>query len=250
MQAARVRGCEGEGGVDAGFAADLDRCEACRLDPAEDFLDGLAAALADGAACAAAGRLVDGGFADAARFGHGAVDGDMGVTARARRSLTKLVTSQALSAPRVIASPPGACRSDARHAIVRCPRKKVMPPARSPCPAGTKSARWFRAGPDACRTCPLRAQGIPDDRPTHRVHGTGPYVDVLRARRKRLARGQAETRLHARHRWWVEGAHGLAKTLHGMARAARRGRETGKSKPCSPQPPSTSSDWRRRSCLS
>ncbi len=43
--------------------------------------------------------------------------------------------------------------------------------------------------------------------------------------RKRLAWGQAETRLYTRHRWWVEGAHGLAKTLHGMARAARRGLE-------------------------
>ncbi len=32
-----------------------------------------------------------------------------------------------------------------------------------------------------------------------------------------------ETLLYTRHRWLVEGAHGLAKTLHGMARAARRG---------------------------
>lgn len=48
---------------------------------------------------------------------------------------------------------------------------------------------------------------------------------MLRARRKRLAWGAAETRLYIRHRWWVEGAHGLAKTLHGMARAARRGLE-------------------------
>ena len=51
---------------------------------------------------------------------------------------------------------------------------------------------------------------------------------MLRARRERRALGQAETRLYSRHRWSVEGAHGLAKTLHAMARAARRGRENTK----------------------
>jgi len=71
----------------------------------------------------------------------------------------------------------------------------------------------------------LRAQCIPDGGPTRRVHITEHHVDVLRARRRRLTWGQAETRLYTRHRWWVEGAHGLAKTLHGMARAARRGLE-------------------------
>ena len=50
-------------------------------------------------------------------------------------------------------------------------------------------------------------------------------VEVLRARRKRLAWGGHENRLYSRHRWLVEGVHGLAKTLHGMARAARRGLE-------------------------
>ena len=109
---------------------------------------------------------------------------------------------------------------DALHDIVRCPRKKVMTPR-----SATKAGRWFRAGPDACKACPLRARCIPDGGPTRRVHITEHYVDVLRARRKRLAWSHAETNLYSRHRWWVEGAHGLAKTLHGMARAARRGLE-------------------------
>jgi transposase len=111
-------------------------------------------------------------------------------------------------------------RYDALHDIVRCPRKQLMTPR-----SATKAGRWFRAAPDACRTCPLRAQCIPDGGPTRRVHITKHHVDVLRARRKRLAWGTAENHLYSRHRWWVEGAHGLAKTLHGMARAARRGIE-------------------------
>ena len=111
-------------------------------------------------------------------------------------------------------------RYDAARDIVRCPRKKVMTPR-----SATKSGRWFRTGGDACRTCPLRARCIPDGGPTRRVHITGTYVDVLRARRKRLAWGKHETHLYSRHRWLVEGVHGLAKTLHGMARAARRGLE-------------------------
>ena len=44
-------------------------------------------------------------------------------------------------------------RYDAARDIVRCPRKKVMTPR-----SATKSGRWFRAGADACRTCPLRAR--------------------------------------------------------------------------------------------
>ena len=37
--------------------------------------------------------------------------------------------------------------------------------------------------------------------------------------------GFQENQLYSRHRWLVEGVHGLAKTLHGMARATRRGIE-------------------------
>ena len=72
---------------------------------------------------------------------------------------------------------------------------------------------------------PAGAARIPDGGPTRRVHITGHHVDVLRARRKRLVWGNHETNLTSRHRWLVEGVHGLAKTLHGMARAARRGLE-------------------------
>ena len=77
------------------------------------------------------------------------------------------------------------------------------------------------AGP----ACSAGTARIPDGGATRRVHITRTYVDVLRARRKRLAWGAHETNLYSRHRWLVEGVHGLTKTLHGMARAARRGLE-------------------------
>ena len=82
---------------------------------------------------------------------------------------------------------------NARRDIVRRPRKKVMTPrvARQPvCPA---YCRWFRADADACRTCPLRACCIPDAGASRRVHITATYVEVLRARRKRLAWGAMKT---------------------------------------------------------
>ena len=46
---------------------------------------------------------------------------------------------------------------DARHDIVRCPRRRVMTPR-----SATKSGRWFRASAEACRTCPLRERCIAD----------------------------------------------------------------------------------------
>ena len=101
--------------------------------------------------------------------------------------------------------------------MVRCPRKKVMTPR-----SVTKVGRWFRADADTCRACSLRARCIPDGGASRRVHIIATYVEVLRTRRKRLAWGGHENHLYSCHRWLVEGVHGLAKTLHGMARAARR----------------------------
>lgn len=51
------------------------------------------------------------------------------------------------------------------------------------------------------------------------------HAAILRARRKRLAWGQDDHAIYTRHRWRVEGTHGTAKTLHGLARAIRRGLE-------------------------
>jgi hypothetical protein len=49
------------------------------------------------------------------------------------------------------------------------------------------------------------------------------HAAILRARRKRLAWGKDDHAIYTRHRWRVEGTHGTAKTLHGLARAIRRG---------------------------
>jgi IS5 family transposase len=46
---------------------------------------------------------------------------------------------------------------------------------------------------------------------------------MLRGRRKRRAWGERERALYIRRRWRVKGTQGTAKTLHGLARAIRRG---------------------------
>lgn len=57
------------------------------------------------------------------------------------------------------------------------------------------------------------------------MHIVTNHAAILRARRKRAAWGNDEHTIYTRHRWRVEGAHGTAKTLHGLARAIRRGLE-------------------------
>jgi hypothetical protein len=57
------------------------------------------------------------------------------------------------------------------------------------------------------------------------AHRDKPRSHASRARRKRAAWADDERAIYTRHRWQVEGAHGTAKTLHGLARAIRRGLE-------------------------
>jgi IS5 family transposase len=109
---------------------------------------------------------------------------------------------------------------DPHHDVVRCPARKRLPPRNS-----TKSGRWYRADRHDCARCPLKAQCMPQGTPSRRVHIVANHAAILRARRRRLARGEDETAIYTRHRWQVEGAHGTAKTLHGLARAIRRGLE-------------------------
>jgi hypothetical protein len=51
------------------------------------------------------------------------------------------------------------------------------------------------------------------------------HAAIRRARRKRAAWGEDDHATHTRHRWRIDGTHGIAKTLHGLARAIRRGLE-------------------------
>lgn len=107
---------------------------------------------------------------------------------------------------------------DPHHDVVRCPAEKRLTARNS-----TKSGRWYRANRRDCARCPLKTQCLPQGTPSRRVHIVTNHAAILRARRKRAAWGDDERAIYTRHRWQVEGTHGTAKTLHGLARAIRRG---------------------------
>lgn len=107
---------------------------------------------------------------------------------------------------------------DARHDVVRCPRGRTLTPRHA-----TKAGRWYRADRKDCASCPLRAQCLAKSTASRRVHIATHHASILRARRGRARWGEAEHAVYTRHRWRVEGAHGTAKTLHGLNRAIRRG---------------------------
>jgi transposase len=107
---------------------------------------------------------------------------------------------------------------DPRHDIVRCPASRRLTPRNS-----TRTVKWYRADLHDCARCPLRAQCLPQGSPSRRVHIVKNHAAILRARRRRLAWHEDDKAIYTRHRWRVEGAHGTAKTLHGLARAIRRG---------------------------
>ena len=111
-------------------------------------------------------------------------------------------------------------RFDPHHDMVRCPAGRRLTPRNS-----TKSGKWYRADRRDCAHCPLKGQCLPQGAPSRRVHIVANHAAILRARRKRLAWSRDEHAIYTRHRWRVEGAHGTAKTLHGLARAIRRGLE-------------------------
>ena len=109
---------------------------------------------------------------------------------------------------------------DPQNNVARCPAKKRLTPRNS-----AKSGKWYRADRRDCTRCPLKAQCLPRGATSRRVHIVTKHAAILRARRKRATWGDDEHAIHTRHRWRVEGAHGTAKTLHGLARAIRRGLE-------------------------
>lgn len=109
---------------------------------------------------------------------------------------------------------------DPHHDVVHCPAKKRLTPRNS-----TRTGKWYRADRRDCARCPLKAQCLPQGAPSRRVHIVTNHAAILRARRRRLAWSQDDYAIYTRHRWRVEGMHGTAKTLHGLARAIRRGLE-------------------------
>lgn len=109
---------------------------------------------------------------------------------------------------------------DAQKDRVRCPEGRILSPR-----TATKTGRWYRAERADCAGCPLKGRCIPGGASSRRVHITRHFPAILRARRKRRRWGADERATYIRHRWRVEGAHGTAKTLHGLNRAIRRGLE-------------------------
>ena len=108
---------------------------------------------------------------------------------------------------------------DARHQLVRCPAGKWL--ARK----GRGKGGWhYRARAADCRGCRLRAQCVPPSAQARSVLIKDGYCALLRARRRKQQGWNAATQeAYRRHRWRAEGAHGEAKSQHGLRRAARRG---------------------------
>jgi len=110
-------------------------------------------------------------------------------------------------------------RYDARHQRVRCPRGKILRKT-------TRVANgWtYKAQRKDCKTCPLKARCMSATARVRSVLIVDGWEALLRARRRKLQGwDSAWQRAYARHRFRVEGAHGEAKTQHGLRRAARRG---------------------------
>ena len=109
-------------------------------------------------------------------------------------------------------------RYDAKNDVVKCPRSKVLRPARP-----IKHGRFFYSRAKDCARCPLAKTCLSRGRVNKAVVISDHYPALLRARRRRERWSAEDRRLYQRHRWRSEGFHGEAKTWHGLARAVRRG---------------------------
>jgi len=107
---------------------------------------------------------------------------------------------------------------DEKHDIVRCPEGKKLTKRTS-----TKHGFFYRADIKDCQNCPRKAECLSSTSKSRSVHIVDGYPALLRARRKKR-RGWDEQMLEAykHHKYRVEGAHGEAKTQHGLRRAVRR----------------------------
>jgi transposase len=109
-------------------------------------------------------------------------------------------------------------RYDARQEVVRCPAGRTL---RRSC--RFKNGWMYRARVKDCRRCPKRARCLTRSVTARQVMIVDGYAALLRARRRRLRWDDRTYEKYVRHRWRVEGVHGVAKTQHGLRRAARRG---------------------------
>jgi hypothetical protein len=108
---------------------------------------------------------------------------------------------------------------DAKHNIVRCPKRKILSPSNQ-----TETGWFFKSRTRDCRDCSLRKRCLSPTVARRTVHlGVG-YQSLVRARRRKGRWSKSWWDLYKRHRWQVEGIHGEAKVQHGLDRAVRRQR--------------------------
>lgn len=107
---------------------------------------------------------------------------------------------------------------DEKNDIVRCPEGNKLT-KRTP----TDHGYYYRADIKDCQRCPRKDKCLSKSCKSRSVHIINGYPALLRARRKKR-RGWDEQMLEAykHHKYRVEGAHGEAKTQHGLRRAVRR----------------------------
>jgi transposase len=108
---------------------------------------------------------------------------------------------------------------DRKHNVVRCPRGRALRPGKK-----NDHGTPYRSRRTDCRDCPLASRCLGIHQATRVVMRGEGSVALLRARRRHRRGSPQRTRLYNRHRGLVEGRHGEAKSCHGLARAARRGR--------------------------
>ncbi len=110
---------------------------------------------------------------------------------------------------------------DAKHCVIHCPGGKTLTRKGYDETAGG----WrYSARAHDCTTCALRDRCFTSSAKSRIIVLRDGHEALLRARRRK-ARGwdESTTEHYKRHRWRVEGAHGEAKTQHGLRRAVRRG---------------------------
>lgn len=117
------------------------------------------------------------------------------------------------------AMPSSMFKFDAKHQRVRCPAGQYMTTT-----SRTERGNIFRMSARVCAKCEYKTSCVPASAKNRTILIVDGYESLLRARRRRAAGwDERAADSYKRHRWRVEGAHGEAKTQHGLRRAVRRG---------------------------
>lgn len=116
------------------------------------------------------------------------------------------------------AMPPSRFKFDSKHQRLQCPAGHNMPHV-----TRNEKGLVFRSSTKVCSCCPFRSDCVPASAKHRTVTIVDGYEALLRARRRRYRWDEETVENYKRHRWRIEGAHGEAKTQHGLRRAVRRG---------------------------